>query len=554
MTPSDHKPRVVMLVGNFVDGDSRVQKEARYAAAAGWDTYLVGRSPSGRREEYALGDATVVRAAETMTATRYRASHPHRRGVRGLAAYGSAELSRARHQRQRLRQRDLGADRELLARRVADGAGALEVLGARVVLRVRVLNVRLRGRWVAVRKRAFDRNYAAAAAGAGPSSALERLLVRRGGEAAAWAAQPRLADFEDSFGRMADELVPDVLHANDAEMLGVAVRAAVRARAAGRRVAVVYDSHEYTAGDIRPEDVTWAPVITAQEAKYIPMADAVVTAVDNFADKLVEHHGLAVRPTVVRNMPEAATFSVPGGRGPGVRGRLGLGPEATLLVYPGSVTPIRGLDTAVRALPQLPEAHLALLVGSRAGYVAELAELAARLGVGERFHVLDYVPVEELTDFIASATAGVDTLRRIPTQELTITTKYWSYIGARLPVVVSDVKAAGELTRRLGNGEVFGVDDVDGLATAVRKVAAERERYAAVYTDEMLAAHSWEGQVPALLEVYERVSGLRPVPGGGAGDAASEGDEGGGADEDGGGRVPTSRPDPAEAAESGARG
>ncbi|MEY9863256.1 glycosyltransferase involved in cell wall biosynthesis [Catenulispora sp. GAS73] len=554
MTPSDHKPRVVMLVGNFVEGDSRVQKEARYAAAAGWDTYLVGRSPSGRREEYALGGATVVRAAETMTATRYRASHPHRRGVRGLVAYRSAELSRTRHQRQRLRQRDLGADRELLARRVTDGAGALEALGTRLVLRLRVLSVRLRGRWVAVRKQAFDRNYAAAAGG-GPSSALERLLVRRGSEAAAWAAQPRLADFEDSFGRMADELMPDVLHANDAEMLGVAVRAAVRARVAGRRVAVVYDSHEYTAGDIRPEDVTWAPVITAQEAKYIPMADAVVTAVDNFADKLVEHHGLAVRPTVVRNMPEAATFSVPGGRGPGVRGRLGLGPEATLLVYPGSVTPIRGLDTAVRALPQLPEAHLALLVGSRAGHVAELAELAARLGVAEQFHVLDYVPVEELTDFIASATAGVDTLRRIPTQELTITTKYWSYIGARLPVVVSDVKAAGELTRRLRNGEVFEVDDVDGLARAVRKVAADRERYAAVYTDEMLAAHSWEGQVPALLEVYERVSGLRPEPGGARSEGSDDGDDSE-ADEGGesGGRVPTSRPDPAEAAESVARG
>jgi glycosyltransferase involved in cell wall biosynthesis len=183
-------------------------------------------------------------------------------------------------------------------------------------------------------------------------------------------------------------------------------------------------------------------------------------------------------------------------------------------VYPGAVTPIRGLDTAVRALPKLPEAHLVLMVASRGGHVAELVALAAGLGVADRFHVLDYVPVEELTDFIASATIGIDTLRRIPTQELTITTKYWSYIGARLPVVVSDVKAAGELTRRLGNGEVFEVDDVDDLVRAVRAVAADRERYAAVYTDEMLAEHSWEGQVPALLDLYSRVSGLTPEPAG----------------------------------------
>ena len=73
-TPDQRRPRVVMLVGNFVDGDSRVQKEARSAAAAGLETFLVGRSPSGKREEYALGDATVIRAAETMAATRYCSS------------------------------------------------------------------------------------------------------------------------------------------------------------------------------------------------------------------------------------------------------------------------------------------------------------------------------------------------------------------------------------------------------------------------------------------------------------------------------------------------
>jgi glycosyltransferase involved in cell wall biosynthesis len=498
-----------MLVGNFVDGDSRVQKEARSAAAAGWETFLVGRSPSGKREEYPLGGATVIRAAEGMAATRYRAAHPHRRGLTGWLAYPSQDLSKVKHQRQRLRQMDLAVEREL-ARKKAAGGNPVGAAFGKAGLALRTLSVRANGYWIAARKQAFDRNYQAAQRT--PSSAVELLLAKRGGDAASWDTQPRLVDFEDSFGRVADQLQPDLIHANDAEMLGVAVRAAARAKAAGRTVKVVYDSHEYTAGDIRPEDMTWTPVMYAQERKYIPLADGVVAAVDNFADKLVEHHGLKVRPTVVRNMPEASTFTVAGGRGPGVRGRLGLGPGTPILVYPGAVTPIRGLDTAVRALPQLPDTHMALLVGSRGGYVAELVKLAAELGITERFHVLDYVPVDELTDFIASATLGIDTLRRIPTQELTITTKYWSYIGARLPVVVSDVKAAGELTRQLGNGEVFEVDDVDGFASAVRKVVADRDRYAAVYTDELLARHSWESQVDALLGLYETVTGLKPSP------------------------------------------
>ncbi|NUP52959.1 MAG: glycosyltransferase family 4 protein, partial [Catenulispora sp.] len=498
-----------MLVGDFVDGHYRVQKEARCAAAAGWDTYLVGRSPSGKREQYPLGGATVVRVAETMTATRYRGSHPHRRWVTGLVAYRSLELTRVRQQRQRLRQRAVATDRALVARRLADGMGSVEAVAVRAALVVRVLGVRLRGHWVSLRKRAFDRNYAAAAQG--PSNAWERAWVRRGGETAAWTVQPRLADFEDSFGRVADALEPDVLHANGAEMLGVAVRAAARACRAGRRVAVVYDAHGYTAGDLRPEDVTWAPVMTAQEAKYIPLVDGVVAAVDGVADKLVEHHGLAARPTVVRDMAEASTGTVAGGVGTGVRGRLGLGPEATVLVYPGTATPARGLDTVVRALPQLPDAHLALVVGSRSGHLAELTALAEQLRVAEQVHLLDSVPLEDLTDFIASATIGIDTLRHVPAQELAITTEHWSYIGARLPVVVSDVEAAGELTRRLGNGVVFGAGDADSFARAVRAVVADRARYTAGYTDEMVAAHCWERQAPELLALYERVSGLRPA-------------------------------------------
>ena len=39
--------RVVMLVDNGVEGDSRVQKTARSAAEAGWDVTLLGCSTTG---------------------------------------------------------------------------------------------------------------------------------------------------------------------------------------------------------------------------------------------------------------------------------------------------------------------------------------------------------------------------------------------------------------------------------------------------------------------------------------------------------------------------
>ncbi|GAA2056044.1 hypothetical protein GCM10009839_76290 [Catenulispora yoronensis] len=513
MTTSDQRrPRVVMLVGNFIDGDSRVQKEARSAAEAGWDTYLVGRSRSGKREESELGEVTVLRPAESMAATKYRTYHPRRTGVGGLIAYSTIELGKVKHQRQRIRQSNLAVERELLARKAADGMNPASKLVDEAVLAARALGVKAAGYWIAARKQALDHNYAAVQDS--PSTSSEQRKVRRGGEGAVWDAQPRLVDFEDSFGRAADELEPDLIHANDAEMLGVAVRAAARAKAKGRTVKVIYDAHEFFAGDTR-DNPTWAPAMAAQEAKYLPLADAVMSPIEGYAASMVEFHGIEKfpgrkPPVLVKNMPALADLASAGDDVPGVRGALGLAADVPLLVHPGSVTNVRGLQTVVEALPELPGVHAALLVGRRDGYVAELVAMAAELGVSDRFHLLDYVPSEELTAYLSSATIGLDTLLHTPMHELTITTKYWSYISARLPMVVSDVKATSELTRELGNGEIYVAGDAASFVAAASKVLADPSAYTGVYTDETLHRYSWEGQAETMLELYREVTGQDP--------------------------------------------
>lgn len=51
--------RIVMLVDNAVDGDSRVQKTAVSAAEHGWDVILLGISPTGDEKRWKLGGAEV---------------------------------------------------------------------------------------------------------------------------------------------------------------------------------------------------------------------------------------------------------------------------------------------------------------------------------------------------------------------------------------------------------------------------------------------------------------------------------------------------------------
>src|SRR5262249_20980072 len=72
-------PKAAMVVANFITGDSRVQKIARWVASAGWDVTLVGWSQGDRVERFALGQAKVVKVP--VRSTRLAGGHWRQRAL-----------------------------------------------------------------------------------------------------------------------------------------------------------------------------------------------------------------------------------------------------------------------------------------------------------------------------------------------------------------------------------------------------------------------------------------------------------------------------------------
>ncbi|MGR6997942.1 hypothetical protein ACU686_07295 [Yinghuangia aomiensis] len=174
--------------------------------------------------------------------------------------------------------------------------------------------------------------------------------------------------------------------------------------------------------------------MSAQERKYIPLADGVVTVSDAIADLLAADHRLPARPTVVCNAPTVAELASGTAEPvPDVRAAAGLGADVPLLVYAGMTAPERGLGTAVAALPDLPDVHLAM-VTARNGYVDALVERATALGVGDRLHVLPYVAPDQVVAHLAAGTVGIVTSLHSPNYELSLPSKYYEYLNARLPL------------------------------------------------------------------------------------------------------------------------
>jgi glycosyltransferase involved in cell wall biosynthesis len=500
-----------MLVDNGVRGDSRVQKIARSAADAGWDVILLGvRGRDAVEESWRIGDAEVrlvkVKPALAQGPAQYR------RSLRRPLAYAPGRVAAYRSQAVQARREDLMFRRAAVRVARAEGGGRLaELLGEGRLLLPRVA-AKVAGRWTRFRRGEQRRLKGVRENPRAPLTALSIALLTRAMGPRAWRRlYPGLWDYVVAFGPVIEKLKPDLIHAHDFRMTGVGARAAVRLRAEGRPVRLVWDAHEFVAGVMpRADNPRWLPAHIAYEKEHARYADAVVTVSPTLADLLQEVHGLPERPVVVLNAPvrfpkDTGDDTPP----PDLRGLCGVSEDTPLLAYCGGVNPVRGVDLMIDALPDLPEVHLALVTlhpsGSNVASEA-LRERAIERGVADRVHLLPYVSHWQVAPFLAAADAGVIPIHHQPNHEIALITKFFEYSHARLPIVVSDVKTMSETVRRTGQGEVFRVGDRAGYVRAVREVLADPQRYRAAYdAPGLLDGWTWEAQAEILEGVYRRL-------------------------------------------------
>lgn len=334
--------------------------------------------------------------------------------------------------------------------------------------------------------------------------AAARYATWRKGDQAWRSLDPTLLDLELTFGSEIDRLKPHIIHANDFRTLGVAVRAKWRAAVQGRDVKVVWDAHEYLPG-LHPwgQNANWHMAQIRHEREYAPHVDGVVTVSGELADMLMRDHGLAVRPTVVMNCPlTSSDKSAMSSRD--LRADCGVDADTPLMVYSGAAREARGIDVMVEALPRLTDVFCVLVVDNATSeYIESLRARAAELGVSERFRTVPYVDAGEVVDYLSEATMGVIPLRHYVNHEIALITKYFEYAHARLPIVVSDVRAMSEEVRRTGNGEVFTAEDVSSFVEAAKRVLASPERYRAPYQrTNVLSQWTWEEQARRLNALY----------------------------------------------------
>jgi glycosyltransferase involved in cell wall biosynthesis len=312
---------------------------------------------------------------------------------------------------------------------------------------------------------------------------------------------PSLKESELSFGKVIDELNPDIIHANDCDTLSLALHAKKRAAARGKRISILYDAHEYVQGVHRKHPV-WQDAMTLLERTSIIRVDAVLTVSETIASMLAADYRLRVRPTVVLNAPRRIQPPIDSELKT-IRTKIRLAADVPLHIYVGAAAPQRGLDAMVDALVKAQGHHVGLVVNPNSPYVKKLQEKAVALGVNDRVHVHPYVPEWYVSTFSSDATSGVIPILHYPNHEISLVTKYFEYLHAHIPIIVSDVKTMADEVLLQGNGLVFIAGDADGLADTFLQITAEHARFVGAITETMLDEYSWELQADKLVAAHD---------------------------------------------------
>lgn len=320
-------------------------------------------------------------------------------------------------------------------------------------------------------------------------------------------------DFERAFAPVIDELNPDVIHAHDVQLIGIAEHATNRLAINGSQVPWIYDAHEWVP-HLSQYGKRTARVIAGWadlERTYAPLANRIITVSPALAEEIAKTYHLNQLPAVVLNAPSRTQRRI---TGPTIRELLALNEGIALLVYSGGVQAARGVLTAVEALQYLPDVHLAIVAvpNTQIRGATDAVEFATKLGVRDRLHLLDPVPSADVSSFLSSASLGLLPLMHFGSHEVALANKLFEYLHAGLPVVVSDCRAQAQFVREYHVGAIHEAGNAHDFARAVREALSTRaDSTAHIRNSGLVDTYCWERQEAVLAGVYRDLLGSERI-------------------------------------------
>lgn len=247
----------------------------------------------------------------------------------------------------------------------------------------------------------------------------------------------------------------DVYHFHDPELMGVGL--ALRARGAR----VVFDVHEDIPRDI--VDKPWiAPILRGPIAAG---SEIVLRGLQRWYSAIV-----TATPAIARRFPHRHTVVVC--NYPRIEELPHLGAEdfekrSSAAVYLGSITELRCIEELMGAMAS-PELGNDIRLNLAGRFEDDELEWRVRAMPGwSRVDFLGFCSRDQVSSVLAGARAGMLLFRPAANHDEAMPTKLFEYLGAGLPVIISNTMKCSAIVQEHDCGIIVNPADVDAIARAI---------------------------------------------------------------------------------------
>ncbi|MGB0505799.1 MAG: glycosyltransferase family 4 protein [Pikeienuella sp.] len=307
----------------------------------------------------------------------------------------------------------------------------------------------------------------------------------------------KYAVFRDIFASEVAKFKPDIIHAHDLICLPAGHAAAEMCGAK-----LVYDAHELEVHRNPPLSWLQKRKVARTERKYARKADAVITVGRFVGKEIAEHVGLK-NINIMYNSPVIADCPN------NIRTDIGLDDETPLMLYVGKVTQGRGIQLMLDLLPKLPGVVLAAVGPSAPGAKEELEEIAMKMGLFNRFHILPPVPPSQVVNYIKGANIGVISVQPVTlSYQYCMPNKLFEMSFADIPIISNKLDEIEEFIEEFGNGVVCDFEsDAHYMSYYISKMIQSSSDYklSSFSKVRMNSKYSWATQSNKLMSLYSEL-------------------------------------------------
>ncbi len=242
-------------------------------------------------------------------------------------------------------------------------------------------------------------------------------------------------------------------------------------------------------------------------------ADRVVAVTESFRTILMGKGIPSERIAVVRNGVDIDRF-VPGALDESFRREIGAGAEEFVITYAGTVGMAHGLSVVLDAAARSAGEPIRFALVGEGAEKQRLSIEAARRGLSNVVF-LGGVPRERIPGILAASDAVLVHLKDDPLFETVLPSKMFEAMAMAKPILLGVRGESAEILKRTGSGIAFEPEDVAGLLSAARELAADRGLAKSLGQHGREAAErEFRRKTAALkmLSVLEEVAGIAAVP------------------------------------------